>query len=88
MALSAALGEQITMTGGRVDQHNFDAYPLLRMRQAPEVEVLLFETARARVGGVGEPPAPGVAAALANAVFAATGERVRKLPFRASGFEV
>jgi isoquinoline 1-oxidoreductase subunit beta len=88
MALSAALGETVTFTDGAADQTNFDAYRLLRMRQAPPVEVLLFESPDALVGGVGEPPVPGLAPALANAVFAATGRRVRKLPFAAAGFSV
>jgi isoquinoline 1-oxidoreductase beta subunit len=88
MGLSAALGEAMTFTGGAADRANFDAYRLLRMRQAPTVETLVLETPRARVGGVGEIAVPGVAAALANAVFAATGRRVRTLPFAASGFTV
>jgi isoquinoline 1-oxidoreductase beta subunit len=88
MALSAALGEAVTFTDGAADQRNFDAYRLLRMRQAPPVEVLLFESPDAVVGGVGEPPVPGLAAALANAVFAASGRRVRKLPLAAAGFSV
>ncbi len=81
MGLSAALGEQITVTGGRADQSNFDRYRVIRMNQAPPIEVILFESPGEAVGGVGEPPVPGVAPALANAVFAATGKRVRTLPF-------
>ncbi len=81
MGLSAALGEQITVTGGRADQTNFDSYRVIRMNQAPPIEVILFESPGEAVGGVGEPPVPGVAPALANAVFAATGKRVRTLPF-------
>lgn len=88
MGLSAALGEAMTFTAGRADQANFDAYPVLRMRQVPRVEVLILETPDAKLGGVGEPPVPGIAPALANAVFQATGERVRRLPFTASGFTV
>lgn len=81
MGLSAALGEQITVTGGRADQTNFDSYRVIRMNQAPPIEVILFESPGDAVGGVGEPPVPGVAPALANAVFAATGKRMRTLPF-------
>lgn len=81
MGLSAALGERITVTGGRADQNNFDSYQVIRLNQAPPIEVILFESPGAPVGGVGEPPVPGVAPALANAVFAATGKRVRTLPF-------
>jgi isoquinoline 1-oxidoreductase subunit beta len=88
MALGAALAEEVTFTASKADQENFDRYHLLRLPQAPDVEVLLFETPQAKIGGIGEPPVPGVAAALANAVFAATGERVRKLPFATAGFEV
>jgi isoquinoline 1-oxidoreductase beta subunit len=88
MALSVALGEAVTFTGGAADQANFDAYRVLRMKQAPIVETLLLETPHARIGGVGEVAVPGLAAALANAVFAATGCRIRTLPFSASGFKV
>lgn len=78
--LSAALGEKITLAGGRVEQRNFNDYPLLRIREAPPVDSILLETPDATIGGVGEPPVPGVAPALANAVFAATGQRLRNLP--------
>jgi isoquinoline 1-oxidoreductase beta subunit len=88
MALGAALAEEVTFTGSKADQENFDRYHLLRLRPAPDVEVMLYETPLAKIGGIGEPPVPGVAAALANAVFAATGERVRRLPFATAGFEV
>jgi isoquinoline 1-oxidoreductase subunit beta len=88
MALGAALAEEVTFTAGKADQDNFDAYHLLRLRQAPPVDVMLFETPEEKIGGVGEPPVPGVAAALANAIFAATGERIRKLPFSSAGLDV
>ncbi len=88
MGLSAALGEAVIMKGGAPSQKNFDGYPLLRMRQAPPIEVIFLETDGAKVGGVGEPPVPGVAPALANAVHAACGRRIRKLPFAAQGFTV
>ncbi|MFI4934698.1 MAG: molybdopterin cofactor-binding domain-containing protein [Caulobacterales bacterium] len=88
MGLSAALGEAMTFTGGKADQTNFNAYQILRLRQAPKVEVLLFDTPDAAVGGAGEPGVPGVAPALANAVFDATGKRVRTLPFASQGFTV
>jgi isoquinoline 1-oxidoreductase beta subunit len=80
--LSAALGEKITVKDGAVEQRNFDSYPLLRIREAPQVDTILLETPEAVVGGVGEPPVPGVAPALANAIFAATGKRLRSLPLR------
>jgi len=88
MGLSAALGESVTFTDGKADQANFNAYRVIRMNQAPKVEVRLFESPDAEVGGAGEPGVPGVAPALANAVFDATGERVRTLPFTAAGFTV
>ena len=78
--LSAALGERITLAGGRVEQRNLDAYRLLRIRDAPQVRTILIDLPDATVGGVGEPPVPGVAPALANAIFAATGQRLRSLP--------
>ncbi|HLZ82658.1 MAG TPA: molybdopterin cofactor-binding domain-containing protein, partial [Caulobacteraceae bacterium] len=85
MGLSAAMGEAMTFSGGAAEHRNFDAYRLLRMAAAPTIEVLLFETPSAPIGGVGEPPVPGAAAALGNAVFAATGQRIRSLPFSAHG---
>ena len=88
LGLSAALRETMTFHGGAADHDNFDGYPILRLPEAPPIEVLLFETPDVPVGGGGEPPVPGVAPALANAVFAATGRRVRALPFAAQGFEV
>jgi isoquinoline 1-oxidoreductase beta subunit len=88
MGLSASLGEAITFTGGKADQTNFNAYKLLRIRQAPAIEVTLFDSPGAELGGAGEPGVPGVAPALANAVFDATGKRVRALPFAGQGFTV
>jgi isoquinoline 1-oxidoreductase beta subunit len=88
MGISAALGEAMTFTGGKADQANFNAYHVIRMNQAPVVEVKLFDSPDAPVGGAGEPGVPGVAPALANAVFDATGQRVRTLPFSAAGFTV
>ena len=88
MGLSAALAEEVTVTDGQTDQTNFDRYRLLRMREAPPVEVQLFETPDVPLGGAGEPPVPGVAPALANAIFAACGKRVRALPIASAGFEV
>jgi isoquinoline 1-oxidoreductase subunit beta len=88
MGLSAALGETMTFTGGAADQQNFNAYKLLRMRQTPAVTVALFDSPDADVGGAGEPGVPGVAPALANAVFDAAGKRIRALPFASQGFTV
>lgn len=78
--LSAALREQIRLENGRVVQGNFDEYPILRQLEAPErIDVVLRASAAAPTGA-GEPALPTVAPALANAVFAATGKRYRKLP--------
>jgi isoquinoline 1-oxidoreductase beta subunit len=88
MGLSAALAEEITVREGRVEQGFFDSYPVLRMGQAPEIEIHLLESPGEPVGGVGEPPLPPVAPALANAIFAATGQRLRSLPVVRHGFAV
>jgi isoquinoline 1-oxidoreductase subunit beta len=77
--LSAALHGEITVEQGRVRQRNFDGYPLLRLREAPPVEVH-FVSSAAPPSGLGEPPLPPVAPALANAIFALTGTRLRRLP--------
>ncbi len=80
--LSAALGEKLTVENGAIVQGNFDDYQLLRMRDAPAtIEAYLVET-DAHPTGLGEPAVPPAAPALANAVYAATGERVRRLPIR------
>jgi isoquinoline 1-oxidoreductase subunit beta len=88
MALGTALSEGMTFTDGKADQQNFGAYNTLRHRQAPQVKVLLFEHEKAPVGGSGEPPVPTLAPALANAIFNATGKRVRSLPIKNEGFTV
>lgn len=82
-ALSAALRQEITIAGGRVVQGNFDAFPVLRMPEAPRIEVHLVPGGDAPLGA-GETAVPPTAPALANAVFAATGVRVRRLPIRAA----
>ena len=79
--LSAALYGAITIKDGRVEQENFDDYPIVRMWAMPRVEVHIIDSSEAP-GGVGEPPLPPVAPALVNAIFAATGERLRDLPLR------
>ncbi|HEX7023700.1 MAG TPA: molybdopterin cofactor-binding domain-containing protein, partial [Gemmatimonadales bacterium] len=79
--LSAALKERVTIERGRVQQGNFNDYPVLTMREMPEIEVHLVASAM-EPGGVGEPGTPPIAPAVANAVFAATGTRVRELPIR------
>ncbi len=79
--LSAALKSAITIENGGVKQGNFDEYELLRMHEAPEVELHIVPSEE-KPTGVGEPGVPPIAPAVANAVFAATGKRVRQLPMR------
>ena len=80
-ALSAAFYGAITFKNGRVQQGNFDDYQLIRLNEAPAIEVYIVE-GKGPQGGVGEPGVPTVAPAVFNAVFAATGTRVRRLPVR------
>ena len=79
--LTAALHGEITFEKGRVQQRNFHDYPMLRMHEMPVVEVHVCPSGD-KMGGVGEPAVPPIAPALANALFAATGKRVRRLPIR------
>jgi isoquinoline 1-oxidoreductase beta subunit len=79
--LSAALYGEITLHDGRVQQSNFHDYKPVRMNEAPAVEVHIVPSAE-RPSGVGEPGVPPIAPAVANAVFAATGQRLRRLPLR------
>jgi isoquinoline 1-oxidoreductase beta subunit len=76
---SAALWDQITVEKGRVQQSNFGDYRVMRMNESPSIEVYIVNS-RDEPGGIGEPGTAGIAPALANAVFAATGKRIRKLP--------
>jgi isoquinoline 1-oxidoreductase beta subunit len=78
--LSEAIFGEITVADHAVDQTNFDDYPLLQMHQAPSIEVQIHEGGE-QIRGVGEAATPTAAPALGNAIFAATGERVRDLPF-------
>ncbi len=77
--LAAALGQRIDIVGGAVQQRNFDAWPLPTLAQTPRIETHIVASER-EPGGVGEPATPPVAPALANALFALTGERRRQLP--------
>jgi isoquinoline 1-oxidoreductase beta subunit len=89
MALGTALNEGMTFTNGEADQRNFSAaYQPLRIHQAPQVEVILFDHPKAPVGGSGEPPVPTLAPALANAIANASGKRIRSLPIKNEGFKV
>jgi len=79
--LSAALHGELTLREGRVQQGNFDDYPVLRLPEMPRVTTRILPS-QARMGGIGEPATAPIAPAVANAVFALTGKRLRSLPFR------
>jgi isoquinoline 1-oxidoreductase subunit beta len=79
--IAAALYGEITIERGRVAQGNFDAYPLLRFADMPEVAVHIVKSTE-EPGGVGEPAVPPIAPAIANALFQITGTRFRRLPIR------
>ena len=79
-ALGAALHHEITLDAGRVVQGNYDSFPLLRIDEMPVVEVHILPSTAAPTG-IGEPGVPPVAPAVANAIAAATGRRLRRLPF-------
>jgi isoquinoline 1-oxidoreductase subunit beta len=81
MALSSCIDEAITLDQGAVVQSNFHDYPILKLAEAPDVDVHFLKSS-ASMGGLGEPGVPPPAPALANAIFAATGKRVRQLPLR------
>jgi isoquinoline 1-oxidoreductase beta subunit len=79
--LTAALKAEATVQNGRVQQSNFHDYPILRMDEMPKIEVFVVESEQ-RPSGIGEMGVPPVAPAIANAVYAATGKRVRHIPIR------
>jgi isoquinoline 1-oxidoreductase beta subunit len=80
--LSAGLFGELSIKNGRVEQGNFDTYPVVRLKDAPKTEVYLTPTAGKKWGGVGEPGATMIQPAVTNAIFAATGKRLRSLPIR------
>lgn len=84
--LTAALYGEITIENGAVAQSNFNDYPALRMSAAPQIEVHIIRSGHA-IGGAGEPGTPGIAPALANAIYDATGSRIRRLPFSPANLE-
>lgn len=85
--LTAALFGEITLKHGAVEQRNFNSYPLLTLAQTPEIAVHIVEGGET-VGGVGEEAVPPIAPAVANALFAATGVRLRRMPFSREGFSL
>lgn len=85
MGTSIALYGSITATNGAIDQSNFDNYPMARMNTAPREVNVHIVASDAPPGGVGEPGLPSFAPALCNAIFAATGKRIRELPLSKAG---
>jgi isoquinoline 1-oxidoreductase beta subunit len=81
MGLSSTLIEQVSLEDGKLAADNFNRYPILRMQEVPEIEVILLERGETPQG-MGEPPIGPVAAAVANAVFALNGQRLRSLPLK------
>jgi len=81
--LTAALKGEITISKGRVEQSNFNDYDMVRINEAPPVEVHIVES-KDGPGGIGEPGTPPIAPAVCNAIFAATGKPIRRLPIRAT----
>ena len=86
-ALSTAMGLEIGVEQGRIQQTNFGEYPILRTNSAPPVEVHFIQS-EFRPAGLGEPCVPPLAAALGNAIFAANGDRVRTMPFKRAGYTI
>jgi isoquinoline 1-oxidoreductase beta subunit len=87
-ALSTAMGLKITIENGRIREQNYNAYPILRMPFAPMTIDAYFIQSDNPPTGMGEPAFPALAPALGNAIFAATGERVRRLPLRDLGYSL
>ena len=85
--LTAALFGEITLKRGRVQQANFNTYPMLQIGQMPVIEVSIIQSGD-EMGGIGEPGVPPIAPALVNAVFAATGKRLRSLPIIKQGVTI
>ncbi len=81
MGLSSAIGEEITLEKGAVVQNSYTDYPILQLADAPQIDVSFIESG-AKMGGIGEPGVPPATPALVNALFAATGKRVKHLPIK------
>ena len=79
--MTAALKGEINVKNGQIVQSNFDDYPMIKLKDTPDIKVHFMENHRSP-GGIGEAGTPLIGPAVANAVFAATGKRIRKLPIR------
>jgi isoquinoline 1-oxidoreductase beta subunit len=86
-ALSTMMGLEITMTNGRIEQTNFDQYPLLGIGSRPEIDVHFVDSGYSPTG-LGEPAFPPLAGAVCNAIYTVTGDRIRGLPIRKSGYTI
>jgi isoquinoline 1-oxidoreductase beta subunit len=80
MGLSSSFKKEITISQGKVDQQNYDTYPVLSISETPKIEVNIMKN-NEEPGGVGEVGMPGVAPAVVNAISDLTGHRIRKLPY-------
>jgi isoquinoline 1-oxidoreductase beta subunit len=86
--LSAAFMQECTVKDGRIEQTNFHEYPSMRIAQMPKVETIILPTGGAVWGGIGEPTICVAAPAVMNALYRATGKRVRSVPLKNHGFEL
>ena len=84
--ITAALHGEITLKNGRVEQGNFDSYQMLRMNEAPTIDVHIIQSIETP-GGMGECGTSAIVPAVANAIFAATGKRLRKMPVDAAALK-
>jgi isoquinoline 1-oxidoreductase beta subunit len=84
--ITAALHGEITLKDGRVQQTNFDSYQMLRINEAPAIEVHIVQSSEPP-GGMGEAGTSAIVPAVANAIFAATGKRLRKMPVDAGALK-
>ena len=85
--LSAVLREEITLKNGRVQQSNLKDYSILRFNELPKIKIHIIDS-KENPGSVGEVGVPSVAPALCNAIYAATKQRIRKLPLSQAGFSI
>jgi isoquinoline 1-oxidoreductase beta subunit len=85
--ISTLARQSISIKAGRVEQSNFHQYPLLRIDQHPEIDVQFLQSDFAPTG-MGEPALPPIAAAVCNAIYSATGHRIRHMPISSEGFSI